>query len=141
MARNARWTAPIMIAVGSVIFDRICMNVEKYFLHFLQCQVLKTPLDLSLTNGQSLLVMKSFPNSCTEVNLVTQLDHSWAKICPTYVQYNTHGIFFTKTLSNLFFTLNSHAVIMFSKSCKGQSRLKPIEKICRELNGALTIIC
>ena len=59
MARNARWIAPIMIAMESVMFGRICASVAKCFLHFLQCQVFKTPLDLSLTNGQSLLVMKS----------------------------------------------------------------------------------
>ena len=59
MARNAHWIAPIMIAMESVIFGRICASVAYCFLHFLQCQVFKTPLDLSLTNGQSLLVMKS----------------------------------------------------------------------------------
>ena len=98
----------------------------------------------SLTNQWSKFARHEiilFPNSCTEVNLVTQLDHSWAKICPTYVQYNTHGIFFTKKIFKPLFHSLSHVVIVFSKSCKGQSRLKPIEKNWQELNGASTIIC
>ena len=180
MARNARWIAPIMIAMESVIFGRICASVAKCFLHFLQCQVFKTPLDLSLTNGQSLLVMKS---SCFQT--VAQRSiwwPNWTIHGPKFVQLmfntiNTYGIFFTKKIFKPLFTLlvmlsscsqkvakanpgwnqlrrtgksstglqllsaetpvskstfsswpsYYQKAASFSKSCKGQFRLKPIE--------------
>ena len=70
----------------------------------------------SLTNQWSKFARHEiilFPNSCTEVNLVTQLDHSWANICPTYVQYNTYGIFFTKKIFKPLF----HSLIVTLSSC------------------------
>ena len=115
MARNARWIAPIMIAVESAIFGQICMNVEKYFLHFLQCQVFKTPLDLSLTNCQSLLVMKS---SCFQTVAQRSIwSPNWTIHGPKCVQlmFSTIRTAFSslKSFSNLFSTLLSEETFEF----------------------------
>ena len=75
-------------------------------------------LSWSLTNQWSKFARHEiilFPNSCTEVNLVTQLDHSWAKNFPTYVQYNTYGIFFTKKIFKPLF--HSLSLLVMLSSC------------------------